>query len=81
MVKLWSRYSLNPGVLKPWCSVQGYLAHKKTPTPLGPPWGSRHHPTVGSQGWVQRPGPGTGDAACKVMVTGHSRLQDTAFLK
>jgi len=28
--------------------VQGYLAHKKTPTPLGPPQGPRHMPTVGS---------------------------------
>jgi len=30
--------------------VQGYLAHKKTPTPLGPPQDPRHRPTVGSQG-------------------------------
>ena len=28
--------------------VQGYLAHKKVPTPLGPPQGHRHEPTVGS---------------------------------
>jgi len=28
--------------------VQGYLAHKKTPNPLGPPEGPRHRPTVGS---------------------------------
>ena len=30
--------------------VQGYLAHKKQPPPLGPPQGPRHSPTVGSQG-------------------------------
>jgi len=29
-------------------SVQGYLAHKKTPTRLGPPQEPRHGPTVGS---------------------------------
>ena len=28
--------------------LQGYLAHKKTPTPLGPPWDPRYWPTVGS---------------------------------
>ena len=28
--------------------VQGYLAHKQTPTPLGPPSDPRHRPTVGS---------------------------------
>jgi hypothetical protein len=28
--------------------VQGYLAHKKTPTPLGPPEDPRHMPAVGS---------------------------------
>jgi len=28
--------------------LQGYLAHKKTPTPLGPPYDLRHRPTVGS---------------------------------
>ena len=28
--------------------VQGYLAHKKTPTPLGLPWDPRHEPTAGS---------------------------------
>jgi hypothetical protein len=28
--------------------VQGYLAHEKTPTPLGPPEDPRHRPTVGS---------------------------------
>jgi len=30
--------------------VQGYLAHKKTPTPLGPLQGPGHGPTVESQG-------------------------------
>jgi len=30
--------------------IQGYLAHKKTPTPLGPPQDPRHRPTVGSYG-------------------------------
>ena len=29
--------------------VQGYLAHKKLPTPLGLPKGPRHGPSVGSQ--------------------------------
>ena len=28
--------------------VQGYLAHKKHPTSLGPPYDPRHSPTVGS---------------------------------
>ena len=28
--------------------LQGYLAHKKQPHLLGPPWGPRHRPTVGS---------------------------------
>ena len=26
--------------------VQGYLAHQKTPTPLGPPEDPRHRPTI-----------------------------------
>ena len=30
--------------------VQGYLAHKKPPFPLGPPYEPRHGPTVGSYG-------------------------------
>ena len=30
--------------------LQGSLAHKKTPTPLGTPYDPRHRPTVGSQG-------------------------------
>ena len=29
-------------------ALQGYLAHKKLPPPLGPPWETRHGPTVGS---------------------------------
>ena len=32
--------------------VQGYLAHTKTPSTLGPPWDPRHRPTAGS--WVVR---------------------------
>ena len=28
--------------------LQGYLAHKKQPPPLGPPWWPMHSPTVGS---------------------------------
>ena len=31
-------------------TVQGYLAHKKTPPPLGPPYNPRHGYTVGSYG-------------------------------
>ena len=31
-------------------SLQGYLAHKKAPTPLGPPWDPRPSPTAGSWG-------------------------------
>ena len=27
-------------------TLQGYLAHEKQSTPLGPPWGPRHSPTV-----------------------------------
>ena len=30
--------------------LQGYLAHKKTPHPLGPPQDPRHRLTVGSCG-------------------------------
>ena len=30
--------------------LQGYLAHKKPPPPLGPPEGPRHKPTVGCYG-------------------------------
>ena len=30
--------------------VQGYLAHQKTPTPLGPPQDHGHRPTVGTLG-------------------------------
>ena len=29
-------------------TVQRYLAHEKSLTPLGPPWEPRHRPTVGS---------------------------------
>ena len=29
-------------------SLQGYLAHKKQPPPLGPPYDARYSPTVGS---------------------------------
>ena len=29
-------------------ALQGYLAHKEMPTPLGPPLNPRHRPTVGS---------------------------------
>ena len=29
--------------------VQGYLAYKKQPTSLGPPWGPRHNRTVGPE--------------------------------
>ena len=32
------------------CGLQGYLAHKKQPPPLGPPQDPRYGPTVGSQG-------------------------------
>ena len=31
-------------------TVQGYLAHKNTPTPVGPPEGPRHMTSVGSYG-------------------------------
>jgi len=30
------------------CHLQRYLAHKKTPTPLGPPQDPRRRPTEGS---------------------------------
>ena len=30
------------------CRLQGYLAHEKMPTPLGPPYDPRYRPTVGS---------------------------------
>ena len=34
----------------PTSPVQGYLAHKKTPSPLGPSYYPKHRPTVGSLG-------------------------------
>ena len=36
------------GGAPPRLPFQGYLTHKKTPTPLGPPQDPRHMPTVGS---------------------------------
>ena len=30
--------------------AQGFLAHKNPPPPLGPPYGPRHSPTIGSHG-------------------------------
>ena len=33
--------------------LQGYLAHKKQPHPLGPPYDPRYSPTVGSQVWEE----------------------------
>ena len=47
---------LSPFLLPAWHStrytdratVQGYLAHKKQPPPLGPPCDLRYSPTVGS---------------------------------
>ena len=39
--------------------LQGYLAHKKPPPPLGPPQGPRHSPTVGSYGEAVSYGRGT----------------------
>ena len=55
----WTAYSSRqdnehlPGPLqgprrRPHRILQGYLAHKKTPTPLGPPKDPEHGPTVGS---------------------------------
>ena len=41
------RSTADPETLK---EVQGYLAHVKTLTPLGPPSDPRHRPTVGSKG-------------------------------
>ena len=32
-----------------WRAVQGYLAHRKEPLPLGPPYDSGYSPTAGSQ--------------------------------
>ena len=31
-------------------ALQGYLVHKKSPNPIGPPYGRGHGPTVGSYG-------------------------------
>ena len=41
-----STLSVNPTQ----AALQGYLAHKKQPPPLGPPYDPRHSPTVGSVG-------------------------------
>ena len=51
----WPEFSAErPCVKEPYwwrsLAVQGYLAHKKTPTPPGPPYDPRHRPTVGSWG-------------------------------
>ena len=45
-----SPLSLDGAGLEPANPIQGYLAHKKQPPPLGLPWGPRHIPTVGSSG-------------------------------
>ena len=37
-----------PGHSLALIALQGYLARKKAPTPLGPPEVPRHRPTVGS---------------------------------
>ena len=31
-----------------YARLQGYLAHKKTPLPLGPPYDPKYSPTIGS---------------------------------
>jgi len=38
----------HPDFTYPRAKLQGYLAHKKPPPPLGPPQGPMIHPTVGS---------------------------------
>ena len=43
----------------PGLPLQGYLAHDKTPTPLGPSYGPRHGPTIGSRGGAVSYGRGT----------------------
>jgi hypothetical protein len=42
--------AVNVGRCYPHSRLQGYLAHKKRHSPLGPPQGPRHRPTVGSKG-------------------------------
>jgi len=41
-VEEWVKAGLGP--------LEGYLSHEKQPTPLGPPQGPRHRPTVESLG-------------------------------
>ena len=53
--KKWSTESeKNLGRDELWfpANLHGYLAHQKTPTPLGPPWDPRHRPTESCGGGV-----------------------------
>ena len=43
-----SQSGIQPSATAQACSSQGYLTHKRTPTPLGSPQDHRHRPTVGS---------------------------------
>ena len=47
MLVTFFRHCTSPGQDLPQV-VQGYLAHKKQPPPLGPPQGPGHSPTGGS---------------------------------
>ena len=40
--------ALGGAVEPPYCAIQGYLAHKKSPPPPGRTQGPGHRPTVGS---------------------------------
>ena len=51
--------------LSPGKTIQGYLAHKKAPPSLGPPWKPRHGPSVGSYGVVVSYERGTPESARK----------------
>ena len=51
------------------CTLQGYLAHKKTLNPLGPPKVPRHRATVGSYGGGGSYARGTPVFTCAFLLT------------
>ena len=59
-------YLYNPGSYWGLISHGGYLAHKKAPTPLGPPENPRCSPTVGSKGWRANCSASTNNIYCCV---------------
>ena len=59
--------------------LQGYLAHKKHPTPLGPPQVPRHRATVGSYGGGVYHERGTPAQCCAVNFPGVVHSQNPGW--